>query len=61
MPWRVEENNAECDGYAVVVSEGDKAGEVVGCHESRASAEAQQSALYANTEYRFVRVTDGEL
>jgi hypothetical protein len=50
MPWKVENDNPDCDGYAVVVSEGPKAGDVAGCHDTREKAEAQQRALYANTD-----------
>ena len=50
MPWKIEDNNPDCDGYAVVVSEGAKAGDIAGCHDTRSAAEAQQRALYANTD-----------
>lgn len=41
MPWNIETNNADCDGYAVV-KEG---GEVVGCHKTRLAAMRQLAAL----------------
>ena len=44
MPWHIETENAECNGYAVVK---DQDGEVEGCHRSQAQAERQMAALYA--------------
>lgn len=61
MPWNVETDNPECSGYAVVVANdgGPNDGEVVGCHDTKAEAEAQQRALYSNnTQYRIVRVAE---
>lgn len=49
MPWSVQEGNSECaDGEFAVVADAD--GEVVGCHGTRADAEDQVAALYANTD-----------
>lgn len=45
MPWRIESDNPECDGYAVVKEGTD---EVVGCHDTREQALAHQRALYAS-------------
>jgi hypothetical protein len=42
MPWHIEDENPECDGYAVVK---DSDGEVEGCHRTRAQAEDQLAAL----------------
>jgi hypothetical protein len=42
MPWHIEDENPECDGYAVVK---DSDGEVEGCHRTRAQAERQLAAL----------------
>ena len=48
MPWNIETNNADCNGYAVV-KEG---GEVVGCHKTRSAAMRQLAALnIAESEY----------
>ena len=45
MPWKIVRNFGDCNGYAVV-KEGTS--EIEGCHSTRASAEAQQRALYAS-------------
>lgn len=45
MPWRIERNFGDCNGYAVV-KEGTS--EIEGCHKTRAEAVAQQRALYAS-------------
>lgn len=45
MPWKVQRNFGDCNGYAVV-KEGTN--EIEGCHATRAAAEAQQRALYAS-------------
>jgi hypothetical protein len=42
MPWHIEDENPECNGYAVVK---DSDGEVEGCHRTRAQAEDQLAAL----------------
>jgi HK97 family phage prohead protease len=48
MPWHIENNNADCDGYAVVKDGGD----VVGCHKTRSAALRQLAALnIAEPEY----------
>lgn len=44
MPWKISSKRSECSGYAVV----DDKGKVVGCHQTRAQALAQQRALYAS-------------
>jgi len=44
MPWHIGEH-AECNGYAVI-KDGD--GNLAGCHETEAEAEAQMAALYAS-------------
>lgn len=47
MPWHIEEGHAECpeDRSFAVVKDADDS--VAGCHDTRASAEAQLAALYA--------------
>ena len=45
MPWRVAKGVEGCDGWAVVKKDD---GKVVACHKSRAKANAQIKALYAN-------------
>ena len=45
MPWHIETDNAECDGYGVVK---DATGELVGCHRTRTQAENHLAALYAS-------------
>lgn len=42
MPWHIEDNNAQCSGYAVVK---DEDGEVEGCHRTRTQAERHLAAL----------------
>jgi hypothetical protein len=42
MPWHIEDEHPECEGYAVVK---DSDGEVEGCHRTRAQAERQLAAL----------------
>ena len=44
MPWHIENDNAECDGFAVVK---DATGEIEGCHRTRQQANDQLAALYA--------------
>lgn len=44
MPWHIETDNLECNGYAVVK---DADGEVEGCHRSEEQAQRQIAALYA--------------
>lgn len=44
MPWHIEADNPDCDGYAVVK---DGTSEVEGCHRTRSQAERQLAALYA--------------
>lgn len=46
MPWDIRRNYGGCKGYAVVK----ESGEVVACHKTRASAVAQQRALYASEQ-----------
>jgi hypothetical protein len=48
MPWHLEDDNADCNGWAVVV---DDTGEVVGCHPTRREAQQHLEALYANVEH----------
>ena len=45
MPWHIEADNPDCQGFAVVK---DDDGEVEGCHRTRAQAERQMAALYAS-------------
>lgn len=45
MPWHISDKHSECSGYAVVK---DDDGKVVGCHKTKADAEAQLAALYAS-------------
>lgn len=47
MPWHIDENASDCDGYAVVL---DETGETVGCHETEADAQAHLAALNSNVE-----------
>jgi hypothetical protein len=42
MPWHIEDEHPECEGYAVVK---DSDGELEGCHRTRAQAEDQLAAL----------------
>ncbi len=42
MPWHIEDEHPECEGYAVVK---DSDGELEGCHRTRAQAERQLAAL----------------
>lgn len=45
MPWHIESDNSECDGWAVVK---DDDGSIAGCHETEEKAKAQMAALYAS-------------
>jgi hypothetical protein len=47
MPWHVDDNHPDCNGYAVV---NETTGEVEqgGCHDTREDADAHVAALYAN-------------
>lgn len=46
MPWDVRKSGCpDSKPYAVIK---ESTGEVVGCHETRESAESQMRALYAN-------------
>ena len=47
MPYHIESDNAECQGFAVVK---DDDGEVVGCHRTETQALRQIAALYAADE-----------
>ena len=47
MPYHIESNNAECQGFAVVK---DDDLEVVGCHRTETQALRQIAALYAAEE-----------
>jgi hypothetical protein len=51
MPWKIERNFGDCNGYAVV-KEGTN--EIEGCHATRAEAVAQQRALYASESKKSV-------
>jgi hypothetical protein len=42
MPWHVETDHSDCEGFAVVK---DSSGEVVGCHRTETQAKAQLAAL----------------
>lgn len=42
MPYSIAENRADCAGYAVIKDDDD---ELMGCHRTRAQAEAQLAAL----------------
>ena len=48
MPWHVESDNPDCDGWAVVQSDSD---EVVGCHDTEREALDHLAALNANVEH----------
>lgn len=52
VPWHVEDDNADCPGFAVVKDEDSS---VAGCHDTEAEADAQVEALYAQ------EVMDGEV
>jgi len=45
VPWHLSHNHPECDGWAVVKDSDDS---VAGCHKTKAEAQAQLAALYAN-------------
>ena len=45
MPWHLENDNPNCSGWAVVQ---DSNGKVAGCHKTKADAQKQMAALYAN-------------
>jgi HK97 family phage prohead protease len=45
MPWHIETDNPDCDGWAVVK---DDDGTVEGCHTDEEAAEAQMAALYGS-------------
>jgi HK97 family phage prohead protease len=47
MPWHIEEDNADCEGFAVVKDDSD---EVVGCHLTNVEAAKQLVALYDEYE-----------
>jgi len=55
MPWHIEEDNADCEGFAVVK---DDSGEVVGCHMTNAEAAKQLAALYIAEEEALDEVED---
>ncbi len=42
MPWHVETDHSDCEGFAVVK---DASGEIVGCHRTETQAKAQLAAL----------------
>jgi len=58
MPWKVERNFGDCNGYAVV-KEGTN--EIEGCHATRAEAIAQQRALYASESKKNVSENPGSI
>jgi Escherichia/Staphylococcus phage prohead protease len=45
MPWHVEENHKDCEGFAVVKND---TGELVACHKTKQEANDHLAALYAN-------------
>lgn len=47
MPWHIESDHPDCSGFAVVK---DGTGEVEGCHDTEAEAEAQLAALHASED-----------
>ena len=55
MPWHIEDDNADCEGFAVVK---DDSGEVVGCHMTNAEAAKQLAALYIAEEEALDDVED---
>jgi uncharacterized protein len=55
MPWHVEDNHADCNGYAVVK---DSDGSLVACHETKAEADKHVAALYANVPEARMQVLD---
>ena len=67
MPWHVEQGHVECGASRPFAVVRDGNGTVEGCHASRASANRQMAALYAQEENRAVTastitvtVTDGD-
>lgn len=46
VPWHTVKDHSECDGGWAVVKDSD--GSVAGCHDSKADADKQMAALYAN-------------
>jgi hypothetical protein len=58
MPWRIERDYGDCNGYAVV-KEGTN--EIEGCHATRAEAVAQQRALYASESKKNVSENPGSI
>jgi hypothetical protein len=44
MPWHIEDDNPDCEGFAVVK---DDDGTIEGCHASEDAAQEQMAALYA--------------
>lgn len=68
MPWHIEEDHAECptDRSFAVVKDADES--IAGCHNTRAAAEAQLAALYAQeaersalTAFLTANVTSGNI
>ena len=47
MPWHVEEDREDCQGFAVIK---DEDGSLAGCHRTEAQADRQLAALYASEE-----------
>lgn len=47
MPWHLDNNHPDCNGWAVVK---DSDNSVAGCHKTKAKALAQMAALYASEE-----------
>lgn len=47
MPWHIEDNNADCEGFAVVKDDTD---EIIGCHLTNADAAKHLAALYIAEE-----------
>jgi HK97 family phage prohead protease len=54
MPWHLDSNHAGCSGWAVVLDAGSK---VVGCHPTKAKAQAHLAALNANVKEASSMVT----
>jgi HK97 family phage prohead protease len=49
LPWHIDSKNSKCSGWVVVK---DSDGSIAGCHKTKAGAQAQLAALYANVKGR---------
>jgi phage head maturation protease len=58
MPWHLSDNTAGCSGWAVVK---DADGKVVGCHPTKAKAQAQLAALNINAKEAEMTTTERDV